>query len=98
MANTLLDEVKLALRITHSSLDSDITSKIAAAKLEMTTNGVDSDLVDTATDPLIVEAIKTFCQYKYTRDDKEMENYWNSWVVQLDKLRKTASYREDSDV
>lgn len=98
MASTLLDEVKAAIRITHSALDSDITAKIDAAKKEMTTNGIDSTLVSAATDPLIVEAIKTYCQYKYTRDDKEMQNYLSSWETQLDKLRKTAAYMEDDDV
>ncbi len=88
----ILDDVKLALRITHTKLDEDLRAKINAAKKDLISLGVDETKVNSDADPLIVEAIKTYMQYKYSRDDKEMENYYNSWVVQVDKLRKTAGY------
>jgi len=88
----ILDEVKLALRITHTKLDEDLKSKISAAKNELISLGVDETIVNSDDDPLIIEAIKTYMQYKYTRDDKEIQNYYNSWIVQADKLRKSAGY------
>ena len=94
----ILNDVKQTLRITHNMLDNDLMDKIAAAKRELITNGISKDLVENPSDPLILEAIKTYCQYKYTRDDKEMQNYYNSWVVQVDKLRKTQEYRSAADV
>ena len=91
----ILDDVKLALRITHTKLDDDLSAKIEAAKNELVALGVEPSVVESENDPLVLEAIKTYMQYKYTRDDKEMENYYNSWVVQVDKLRKTKGYKRE---
>ena len=44
----MLDKVKLALRITHSKLDSEINENIDAAKEELERAGVPRDV---ATDP-----------------------------------------------
>lgn len=89
MALTTLDKVKLRLRISHSKLDSDITSMIDAAKLEMERAGlvvVDED------DPLIQEAIKAYCLYNFTGDEKTKNGYFKSWEYQLDCLRKAEGY------
>ena len=35
---------------------------------------------------------------KYTDDEKAQEGYWNSWVTQVDALRKSTGYmRSESD-
>lgn len=90
----LLSTVKTALRIRHSELDADIEANIAAAQEEMVRNSI---LVSKATDefdPLVVRAIKTYCQAMYTDNTSDMEKYLASWQYQLDCLRKTASYNE----
>lgn len=93
----ILDDVKTALRITHNKLDSDITAKISSARAEMVRVGVDSTKAASDSDALVTEAIKTYVQYKYTDDSKAMENYYNSWVVQVDGLRKSSDYMRDDD-
>lgn len=84
----MLEKVKLALRITHTLLDDDITETIAQARAEMVRAGVKSEVADS--NNLLVEgAIKTFCQMHYSNDSKMAEGYARSWEYQLDNLRKS---------
>lgn len=84
----MLDKVKLALRITHTYLDSDITETIAQARAEMVRAGVQSGVAES--DNLLVEgAIKTFCLMHYSNDSKMADGYARSWEYQLDNLRKS---------
>lgn len=84
---TLVDKVKLALRITHTLLDTDIAETITLARAEMQRAGVDSALA-ASDNPLVEGAIKTFCLSVYTDKDKA-EMYFKSWQYQLDNLRKS---------
>ena len=58
----LLENVKLSLGISHSKLDSDISTAIAAAKLDLSTAGVNK--VEDA-DPLVEQAVKLYCRTWY---------------------------------
>lgn len=63
MANTtptLLDDVKMSLRITHDSLDRDIQQHIDACKDDLERVGIiESKVVDT--DVRVIEACKLYC-------------------------------------
>lgn len=87
----ILDDVKLALRISHSVLNTEITAQIAYAKAEMERVGIDPDAIDD-TDPLILEAIKTYCKYNLAAEDKK-DGYFTSWQYQLDCLRRSTRYK-----
>lgn len=89
----LLTDVKTALRISHTKLDTEITAVINAAQAEMARAGiVETAIVDT--DPLIVEAIKTYCKHVMAGDEKRREGFFVSWQYQLDCLRKSSDYAE----
>jgi len=92
-----IDDIKQRLRISHNKLNDDLTATVAAARAELVRVGVDSTLAASESDPLIVEAIKTYCQYGFTDDEKAREGYWNSWVTQVDGLRKSSGYMRDRD-
>ena len=88
----LLDDVKLALRISHNLLDNEINSVIASAQQEMLRAGVMADvvnMVDGAPKDLVEQAIKTYAMEYYTRDVKEADRYSMSFQYQLDNLRKS---------
>ena len=96
MANntpTILDKVKLALRISHNVLDGEIAEVITSARQEMIRAGVAEAVVNgTATVPsveLVETAIKTYALEYYTRETKEKDGYAESFKYQLDNLRKT---------
>lgn len=86
-----IDDVKVALRITHSKLNTELQATIDSAKAEMERAGiVKSTILDT--DKLVATAIKTYCQYMFASDDKVKEGYLISWSYQLDNLRKSKNY------
>lgn len=89
----MLAEVKKALRISHSLLDSEIERLIATAKAELERVGVNSENIS-EDNPLIQEAIVTYCQYRFTDDEKKVEMFYKSWQTQIDGLRKTQAFRE----
>lgn len=92
-----IDDVKQRLRISHNKLDGDLTAVVSAARAELIRVGVDATLAASESDPLIVEAVKTYCQYNFTDDDKARDGYFSSWVTQVDGLRKSAGYMRDPD-
>ena len=86
----ILDDVKLALRISHTALDTELTANIAEARAEMVRNGIDESIANDDNNPLIVAAIKTYCKFINTDIDKTAERYEESWKYQLDCLRKST--------
>lgn len=84
----MLEKVKIALRITHTLLDSDIEQTIALARAEMVRAGVNAELSE-SNNTLVEGAIKTFCLWHYSNDDKMSDGYFRSWEYQLDNLRKS---------
>ena len=90
---TINDKVKLALRISHNLLDSEITDIIASARAELVRAGVDETRANS--DEEIVEtAIRTYALSYYASDNKDAERYQNSFMYQCDCLRK--SYGEEN--
>lgn len=93
----MLQDVKLRLRISHSLLDSDIAETIEIARAEMIRSGVSSEYAN-SNHPLIKNAIKTYCCYIHGDDEKKADGYLESWLYQLDNLRKsTAPELEEGD-
>lgn len=90
---TLVDKVKLALRISHNVLDGEIEDVIASARKELIRAGVNAAIVnetdETADTELVEMAIKTYALEYYTRETKEKDGYAESFKYQLDNLRKT---------
>lgn len=89
----MLDAVKQRLRISHAKLDPDILRTIETAKAELIRLGVLALKANDANDPLIMEAIVTYCQREFTDDDKKYEMYTKSWETQVDGLRKSKGYK-----
>lgn len=77
----LLDKVKVACRVTTATFDDKLTDLIHASLADMGLTDISSDvLVDTEPDPLILQAICTYCACNFGNP----ENY--------DRLK--ASYDE----
>jgi len=84
----IIDKVKLALRISTSALDAEITDQIKAAKEELIRAGVPATVVSSEGD-LVVLAVKTFTLANMCDDDKDATRYEESFRYQMDNLRKT---------
>lgn len=86
----MLEKVKLALRISHTHLDSDIESTISTARAEMIRSGVPESVAYSDAD-VVEMAIKTYCLFVYANDTKMSEGYFKSWQYQLDNIRKSSN-------
>lgn len=95
----MLGKIKLALRISHNRLDSDIEETMKVARAEMIRSGISAEKAN-SDDYLINKAIKTYCLAEFSNNDKMSERYYKSWEYQIDNLRKSSSYNEsgESDV
>jgi uncharacterized phage protein (predicted DNA packaging) len=68
----LLDDVKIALRISHTALDGEINDLIAAARQDLVLSGV-LPIKVTSTDPLIKRAIITYVKAHFGYDNPDHE-------------------------
>lgn len=89
----MLDKVKLALRINHNTLDSDILATIEVARADAIRSGVPSEVMNNEEEPLVASLIKTYCLYMYS-EKEDSEKYYQSYLFQLDNLRKSLTYLE----
>ncbi|MBQ6536980.1 MAG: DNA-packaging protein [Firmicutes bacterium] len=66
----LIDDVKIALRLTTNALDSSVTLLIGAAFADLGLAGVKGDTVIPNTeDPLIKQAVITYCRANFGQPD-----------------------------
>lgn len=87
-----IDEVKKAIRISHTKLDAEVQATIDEAKAEMKRVGIEPTKI-LETDALISAAIKAYCKYSYASDMKMREGFFESWEYQIDCLRKSTDYK-----
>ncbi len=92
---TILEKVKLALRISHNLLDNEIADVITSARQELKRAGVKETKAE-GSDEIVETAIKTYALAYYSSDVKDSERYNESFKYQCDCLRK--SYPEEPDV
>lgn len=97
---SLVDDVKLYLRISHNLLDDEIEKVVASARQEMIRAGVAASIAygeDTDSVQIVETAIKTYAKMYYA-DTKDGEKYAESWKYQLDNIRKTYPKEVVEDV
>lgn len=85
-----LDKVKLALRLSSTTFDSELTDLINAAYLDMGIAGVRST---PETDPLIIRAVCTFCKLHYDSDN--YQKLKESYDEQKAQLAMNSYYGEN---
>lgn len=90
----MLESVKLALGITIDDLDTDILSTIEIARAELVRSGISKGKAESDDDPLIEQAIKTYCKSMYTSDIVKAEKFMESFKYQQECIRKTEGYKD----
>ena len=68
MANTILQDAKLALRISTDAFDTEITDIINAAMLDLGIAGVEN--ASGYNDPLVKRAVITYCKMHFGEPDQ----------------------------
>ena len=93
----LLDKIRETLRITHNQLDSEIQDMIDACKNDMRISGIVK--IDEE-DPLVLQAIKTYCKREYESDMNKRDRYDLAYNCIIKHMGLTKEYGEgvgDSD-
>lgn len=86
---TMLEKVKLALRVTTNEFDTELTDLINAAVADLGIVGVTA--VSTTTDALLIRAITTYCKVHFGEPD-EYERLKASYDEQKAQLISATGY------
>jgi len=90
--NTALVKVKLALRITTSDFDDEISDLINAALIDLKIGGADGANVE-LTDALALRAVITYCRMHFGEPD-EYERLKLSYDEQKAQMSMATNYTE----
>lgn len=85
----MLEKVKLSLRIKSDAFNTEISEMIEAAKLDLSISGINK--INEA-DPLIQQAIKTYCKANFGLDNKDSEKYQKSYNMLKEHLSLCGDY------
>lgn len=90
--SALFTKTKLALRISHTALDSEIQDVIDAALLSLQKHGVAT--TGHEDDALIINAVKLYArwQFNYMNKADQFEKAWNAALI---VLALCGDYEED---
>jgi len=91
---TMLEKVKLALRISSTSLDTQINDLIDAAILDMTKFADIKTFTTTTADALQTNAIIAYVSYKWYGEDTKYLEAYNNLKMQM----STSSYYRPAEV
>lgn len=86
---TMLEKVKLALRVTTNEFDTELTDLINAAVADLGIVGVTA--VSTTTDALLIRAITTYCKVHFGEPD-EYDRLKASYDEQKAQLISATGY------
>lgn len=89
----MLEKVKLALRITTTAFDSEITDMIAAALADLGIAGV---LIEDEMAPLIIRAVTTYCRANFGQPE-DYERMKAAYDEQKAQLRTATGYTDWGD-
>ncbi len=92
----LLDDVKVACRVTTTAFDNELADLISAAFADIGITDVDPNLLSSAdTVPLIKRAVLTYCKMNFgTVDDGVYDRLKDSYDEQKRQLMMSGTYRE----
>lgn len=92
----LLDDVKVACRVTTTAFDNELDDLISAAFADIGITDVDPNLLTSAdTVPLIKRAVLTYCKMNFgTVDDGVYDRLKDSYDEQKRQLMMSGTYRE----
>lgn len=94
---TLLAEVKLALRISSTAYDAEVSGLIESAIGDLVISGVaESVFAEEEYAPLVKRAIITYAKANFGLDNPDSEKYMESFLSQERALALSAEYKEPS--
>ena len=77
----LTDKAMTALRITDDAFCDEVDGLCKAARHDQKLSGVIDAKADSCNDPLVVEAVLTYCKARFGLDNPDSEKYWASYLA-----------------
>lgn len=88
----MLEQIKLALRITTDAFDEEIQTLIDAAIAEMQGLGVTAS-VDGSEDPQIVTAVVAYCKWQFGANE-DADRWRDIYHIKLAQLKTMTGYTD----
>lgn len=88
----MLDDVKVALRVSHTALDGEITDLIAAARQDLVLSGVLPAKANNDSDALIKRAIVTYAKAHFGLDNPDYERLLSAYLQLKTHLTLAGDY------
>lgn len=88
----MLNQVKLALRISTNAFNSEIQTLIDAAILEMNGLGVTA-ATSTTTDPQIISAVVAYCKWQFGSNE-DADRWRDIYHTKLGQLKAMTGYTD----
>lgn len=88
----LLDDIKVAMRITTNAFDRELHDLIAAAQSDLKLSGVAPTKAENDADPLIRRAIITYVKANFGWDNPEAERFAKSYDMLKAHLTLSQEY------
>lgn len=93
----MLSAARLALRISNTDYDPEITDLISAARAELAEVGVLPEKVKSDTDPLIKRAIVLYVKAEFGIDNPDAPRYRESFDLLKRHLALASDYTERTE-
>lgn len=87
----ILDDAKIALRVTNAAFDAEIQDLINAARQDLILAGIIPSKANDDTDPLIKRAVVTYCKANFGYDNPDADRLQKSY----DMLKMHLTLAED---
>ena len=87
----MIEKIRKELRINNQEFDEEITDLIMACKTDLKISGVSSSRISDS-DPLIIQAVKTYCKAHFGYDNPDSEKFKESY--ELLKKHLAIAYSE----
>jgi uncharacterized phage protein (predicted DNA packaging) len=88
----MLDDIKDVLRISGTTLNTEVTDLIAAARTDLILSGVLATKANSDTDALIKRAISTYCKANFGWDNPEAERFQSAYNMLKNHLCLSSEY------
>lgn len=94
----MLNDVKLALRVSGTTFDGEINDLINAAKAELVLSGVLQAKATDTTNPLIRRAIVYYCKAHFGFDNPDSDRLKTAYEQLKGHLSLSVGYKDDEVV
>lgn len=98
IGQTYLASVRLYMRLTAKTFDSELTDLINAARADMVLGGVLEDRASDENDPLVLRAVAAYVKAEFGLDNADSEKYRAAYNDLKTRLMLADAYITEEEV